>query len=364
VKQVRSEEIYEAMLDDDAFTNLPGLMAEAYGARSCVLHWRSAQGSAQVMAHNGYYPDEEMANYAENYTDTDLWALGGLRPDRVNQVLNCDDLVSPNTYEKSVFYNEWIRGMGDDTFHCLGTAVQTKWGYGFVGLHRGRSQGTFTAAKVRSMQRDIVHLRRMMSIRATLAAGLERTSRAEAVCDSIGDALITVTEAGRIVRANAAADNLLLRNDGLGAAKNVLFAHTSAGDRALRNAISAAARLSNSAATAVAVPRREGGHYTLTVAAVRRAAGPTLVLVTVRDPEFVDRSIEPRLTTIYGLSRAEADIAVRLSDGAGPADMALERGVSVETVRSQLKAVTAKLGCRKQTEIVSIVKSLPVARPG
>lgn len=362
MKRVRSEEIYEAMLDDDAFTNLPTVMAEAYGARSCVLHWWGSEGSAQVMAHNGYYPDEEMANYAENYTDTDLWSLEGLRPERVNQVWNCDELVSPAAYEKSAFYNEWIRGMGDDTFHCLGTAVKTRWGFGFVGLHRGRSQGTFTAEKVRAMQRDIVHLRRMMSIRAKLTAGLERATRAEAVCDGVGEALITVTDAGQIIRANTSADRLLMRSDGLGAVKGVLFARTSAGDRALKNAIAAAARCSDSAATALAVPRRDGGDYTLTVAALRRAAGPALVLVTVRDPDFVDTSVEPRLTAIYGLSRAEAEVAVRLSDGAGPADMALERGVSVETVRCQLKAIAAKLGCRKQTEIVSIVKSLPVAR--
>ena len=357
--QLRSEDIYDAMLDEDVFANLPARMAEAYGARSCVLWWSNGP-AAQVMAHNGYYPDAEMLNYAQNYTADDLWSIEGTRPQYVNRVMNCDELVSPTEYERSVFYNEWIRGMGDDTFHCLGIAVKTDWGYGFVGLHRGRTQGSFDENNTQAMERDIVHLRRMLTMRGSVSAGRQRAQDAEAVLDCVGDALITLTREGRIVHANAAAEAILRRSDGLCVARGTLAARAQTADAALRRAIAAATARSQSSASAVPVPRSGGGQYDLTVSALRTGSAPGLVLIALRDPDRQDPSLERRLAALYGLSKAEAQIAARLADGASPSEIAGVRGVSVETVRKQLKSLSDKLSCRRQSEIVAVVKALPL----
>lgn len=358
-KHLAAEEIYDAMLDDDAFARLPGRMAEAYGARSCVLHWRQSEGSADIMGHNGYYPDEQMLNYAENFAGVDDWSLEGLRPERVNLVWNCDELVAPASYENSIFYNEWIRGMGDDTFHCLGTAVSTRRGFGFVGLHRGRGQGTFSEENARSLRRDIVHLRRMLAIKGSVSVGLQRADRAEAVLDSSGQLFITVTSDGQVVHANSSAQALLRRADGLDTSRGKLFAHDLSSNRALASAIAAASSPSECSASAISVMRPGGGRYDLTISTLRKQGGPALVLITARDPDLVDPSLEKRLTVLYDLTSAEASITVRLADGARLTEIAGERGVSVETIRSQLKSVFDKLGCDRQGEVVAIVKSLP-----
>lgn len=92
--QLRSEQIYDAILDEEGFANLPVQMAEAYGARSCVLHWRYTNGAAEVMAHSRYYTDDQLATYANNFTGVDLWTLEALKADRVNGVWDCDALVA------------------------------------------------------------------------------------------------------------------------------------------------------------------------------------------------------------------------------------------------------------------------------
>ena len=61
------------------------------------------------------------------------------------------------------------------------------------------------------------------------------------------------------------------------------------------------------------------------------------------------------MTTLFGLSSAEAAVAVRLASGDCPERIAQLREVSVVTVRNQLKSVAAKLGVRRQVELVSIV---------
>ena len=43
-----------------------------------------------------------------------------------------------------------------------------------------------------------------------------------------------------------------------------------------------------------------------------------------------------------------------------PAQIAEERGVSVVTVRTQIKALSAKLGSARQSEIAALIRALPV----
>ena len=80
----------------------------------------------------------------------------------------------------------------------------------------------------------------------------------------------------------------------------------------------------------------------------------------VRDEAGVGSEAAHFLRSLYGLTRAEAEIAVRIADGVGPAGIAGERGVSVATVRAQVKALAAKLGCARQSEIAALVRALPV----
>ena len=55
--------------------------------------------------------------------------------------------------------------------------------------------------------------------------------------------------------------------------------------------------------------------------------------------------LQPSTTAVqrmFGLSEAEAGLALRISAGATPADIAEEKGVKLSTVRSQLASVFAK----------------------
>jgi len=54
----------------------------------------------------------------------------------------------------------------------------------------------------------------------------------------------------------------------------------------------------------------------------------------------------------YGLTEAEADVAVRISLGETPTEIAEARQSALGTVRMQLKAAMSKLGVRRQAELV------------
>ena len=356
----RNEQIYDAVLDDESFSQLPSLLNQAYGARSCTLHWRHDKYDAEVMAHSGYFTDAQLIDYTENYTASDPWSLAGLHPDRANQVWNCDELVPARTYENTAFYNDWIRGMGDDTYHCIGIAMRTQWGFGFIGLHRGRTQGSFSEENVRALKDDVSHLGRVLMMRGRLTSAERLAVQRKAMGDVVGHAMMLVSASGKIIDSNAAAETLLARRDGLFVQGGMLRACSAVAQSRLDSAI---ARATTSAgAGGVIIPRPTGDDHALSVIGVTIGGGVRQVMI-VAAPAEPDPGLERRLRDLFALTPGEAQLAVRLSTGLSPSEMADEREVSVATVRTQIKSVAAKLGCSRQSEIVAIVKSLPPLSP-
>jgi DNA-binding NarL/FixJ family response regulator len=57
----------------------------------------------------------------------------------------------------------------------------------------------------------------------------------------------------------------------------------------------------------------------------------------------------------FGLSRREAGIAIALTNGLDLKEISAQKGVSLATVRTQLKGVFHKLGVNKQQDIIRIL---------
>jgi DNA-binding CsgD family transcriptional regulator len=66
------------------------------------------------------------------------------------------------------------------------------------------------------------------------------------------------------------------------------------------------------------------------------------------------------LSQMFGLTRAEASVANWLVSGRTIDEYAQHRGVSLETARSQLKAVLSKTGISKQAQLVAALSRLPI----
>jgi DNA-binding CsgD family transcriptional regulator len=60
----------------------------------------------------------------------------------------------------------------------------------------------------------------------------------------------------------------------------------------------------------------------------------------------------------YGLSPSEADIAVRLANGATIQEISDQRGSTVGTVRTQVKHIFSKMHARRQSDVVRLMAAL------
>lgn len=82
------------------------------------------------------------------------------------------------------------------------------------------------------------------------------------------------------------------------------------------------------------------------------------VVAVFRDSAAAFGSAVIVATERFGLSAAEAAVAELLVTGLSRREIAARRGVTEETLRSQLKAVYAKTGCSREAEVISLLAQL------
>ena len=356
---MHAETIYSAAIDDDLFRQLPMLLAQQMKARSAVLHWHDPSGTWGELADNGYFKPEHMLAYDANFSNLDIWSQAVGASAVANRPWRLDDLVPASAYEQSRIYNDWIRAMGDDTFYAAGAVLLDSWGRAEVGLHRGRADEPFSDLVLHTLESDLKHLRLMLGIRAKLSAS-ERNSRTRSqTLDLIPMGVLGVGRSGNVTYTNAAADQILRKGRGLRLSAGNLRVQLYADQVKLDAAIASANRPDKPRGGAIALRGERAVEYLLSIAplAVGGMERQAVIFITTSTSDEV--ATAPILRQLFDLTEGEAFLASRLAGGASLQEIAQRKGVSVSTLRTQLKAVSQKLGCRRQAEIVALVRSVP-----
>lgn len=365
--------IYAAVTDDVVFRDLARTLADEIGAASGIIHWRclgsvdpdhfytsgfSMHGRRSLSA--GQHASINGHAHANRDGDRHVVANGHSSP--FSKVWDLERLVPQPVSEDSVIYNDWVGAIAQDYHYCLGGVFERD---GFVlelGFFRDRSGSEFAMdalERVQALGEPILH---MIMLRQQLAEAHDQQRQATSAADALGTALFKLTPSGRILYCNAAARALLIRADGLIERAGRLLANDLADRQRLTDALAMSGADWLRHATAIRIRRTSGGHYALSLLPIT-SNGHRRIVATLRDPDHFDQSVAPRLRALFGLSAAEGEIAAALAAGSTLADIATERGTSVGTVRGQIKAITSKLGCRRQSEIVAIVGALPTLNP-
>ncbi len=103
--------------------------------------------------------------------------------------------------------------------------------------------------------------------------------------------------------------------------------------------------------------------YTLSLvkaAGTGASTGMDCIVAYLTDPSDLPDRAEGRLSQVYGLTASEAAIAMGLARGQTVEELATARKTSVNTVRHQTKQVMAKLGVKRQADVIRAVVSMSV----
>ena len=110
--------------------------------------------------------------------------------------------------------------------------------------------------------------------------------------------------------------------------------------------------------------RRDGRRVPAVVICIRRGAraesGPGHhALLSVVEPLDSHPELD-LIERMFGLTRAQARVAMKIASGATPAACARQLGVKISTVRSHLNVVYRKTGALSQAQLVRVLLSLTI----
>lgn len=190
---------------------------------------------------------------------------------------------------------------------------------------------------------------------------------AAAALDALALAVVVVDRHARILHVNREAAELLERPDGALSGQHAtggcLGARTSEGRSRLHALIQAACDGRPEAGGFLQI---EGGadepgvSVCVSPLAEDGTAGRALVVARLLRAQG---RIEVQLRTLFGLTRAEAQVGAGLARGGCLAEIAAELGITVTTARTHVARIFLKTGTRQQSQLVALVAAvqLPVA---
>jgi DNA-binding CsgD family transcriptional regulator/PAS domain-containing protein len=354
--------VYDAAVEPGEWTVALDVISAAMGATGCALLTTGREQNRFAVRSAGTDP-ASMITYNDYYGALD-YLPAALESVPVGTVATRDQLLPRNVVYGSEFFNDWAHPSDHGDGICLVLSRDSDGTSWMCAAAAAKSEPFGTPERIALARRLVPHLEQASRMRARLSELDQRHRDLVAAVESLSDGIVIVDGDGRMVHLNAAAESIVASGDGLCVrAGHLTTTVARTDDGALSHIVHQAFSSGRSAVATggcLAVPRLSGQRpYLVRVIPlapeVSGAAASPSALVLIVDPE---REPEPELQALrrlYGLTKTEANIALRVLDGSGLGPIANELSVSLSTVRTHLQHVFDKTHTHRQAELVRLL---------
>lgn len=354
--------IYAAIEDDRAFDGLADRIAEACSTRSAIL--TLLENNVATLVKANWWDRAFLTTYEQHFVHDDPWTALSLRLGRFGRAAALDSAMPPEDFQRTALYNDLMRQAGDDTGRCLGVAPPPGREGVMLAVHRAADDAAFTAQDERRLDEVYGHVRRIVALRRSRAVERARGARLQNLVDQSGEAILHLDRNLRVVAISAAVERLLEKRDGIFLRDRRLVLPVNI-ETELRAAIAAIIDRTVRARTALLCPRPSGRRAYRLRLLPAGFDGDAGVLLRIDDPDVTPSpDWQVALREAYGLSAMEADLASRLLADHSLDEIAAQRGVTRETLRTQLKSLFHKTGVTRQSSLVRLLATFPAAFDG
>jgi DNA-binding CsgD family transcriptional regulator/PAS domain-containing protein len=353
--------LYEAATEPSLWNEFLRQLGEFIGAESAGLLWQEA--GVHTISHS-WEMDPELARlHNEYYYSVDPWSKrGGTSP--AGTVGTSQSLCPLAELKTTEIYNDLMIRFRIE--HGLFTVLEPNIGPrgSALSLYRSSSSPAFGAAEEEILRLFAGHLRQAFKLYRQFSDLRAWKEGFENALEAMPTGIIFFGTDGKVAFMNRLASALLSQRDGLLSTPTGLRAERPTESAMLETTIRQAASTSNcrgfSPGATVLVSRRSRPPLQVIVSpvgnsAIRSRAVSAIAYIT--DPTQRPRPSQDVLRSCFRLTPAECRVALLLYDGRTPKQVAELLGVSINTVRSQIKAVLSKVDVRRQAELVRVFSS-------
>jgi DNA-binding CsgD family transcriptional regulator len=231
-----------------------------------------------------------------------------------------------------------------------------------VAAAKERSEPYATTERITVVSALVPHLQQALRTQCLLADLVHRVDDVALAVDCIRHGVIVVGPGAAVVHLNRAAERIVALGDGPVVRAGTLRITSPSVDNALQHAIGGALGSGDPptrTGDSLHCPRSDGKNsYVVHVLPFTRATTgrqEPRALVFLVDPHGKRMSSAELLRRVYGLTNAEAAVALHIADGQGIKPIADELSLSTSTVKTHLQRVFSKTGTHRQAELVRLL---------
>lgn len=259
-------------------------------------------------------------------------------------------------------YYHWLQKSGDGIRYYLGaqlfpTAGRPSW----ISFPFRQSEGHAQPAHMERLKLFVPHLERALRVGQQFGTASLLSGALAKSIDREERALIVLGTSGKVLFASKAAEDLASRSQWLRLDRFGVHLANPGLDQRLQHRLhdcwQIIERNAASAADEIEIAVQGGNRYRFSLAplmfqgqmfGIERPA----VVVTITEVDADEMEVRKRL---LGLTGAELALATAVARGSTLTGYARGRGISLHTVRAQLKVIFQKTGTHRQAELVSLI---------
>lgn len=364
------EQIYASVAAPGYLTGMMAAVGKALHAESSFLFTSHSLTSPDAMLLGQNMSAEAVNDFAQTWCHEDVWAHQAVQRGmmRRNVVVTGDELISEDDLHRSTFYNEYGKAAGMDAM--LGTILfdgsERGGALPFTNLcwYRGAGKPRFNAEDTQKLRPLMPHLQRALLLHQQLHQLSVQHLLAGASAGGLALASLVISQDSRIVARNSHAERLL--NEPQSVVKTVGGRLTALGRKAVPP-IDEALMLCKQTGHAVQLLIQEHAGRLIrgTVSPIAPDADnyigvyaqPNYLLI-IEVPAQPALDLVHKAAQLYGFTASETAVVLLLLQGLTVDQTARERGSSVSTVRSQVRALLHKTGHERQVDMLRTLGQL------
>lgn len=344
-------DLYEGTADPFAWRRAMQRLADLVRGNETLLIQLDPTGVLAASAELVHHDRAVFAEYATRWLDQDLRIAPALRAPPLEPQFELR-LRCWREHRASAFYNEFLTRHDFASFLCTWLEKDQR-GFVALSIQGSPKRGPFEQRDAERLGPILPHVRRALCIRRRLQDLRLRADTLDAALDRAPFGVIVLDEAGTVVEVNAAAEDLVRCDPALAIDRRGKLRLAGNAGKLLRRRIAEATR-SGTGGGILRVGRDRGPPLSVVLAPLPLAAsiwgGSQRRWLLLLGPE---RPLDPSvIADDLDLSPREAEVVAAIAGGLDLATVARELGISLQTVRTHLKAVYGKTGLHTRGQLL------------